>query len=129
MKWFVNCFFFPTLSCQFIKKKWADISCMLIFLQSSVKTRIYLLWNFSAESIAVVLLSYQFLKSVRKEREHSVSSSALLGNKIMKLLALVWHDLCDQQVCGPLCTVYTPACSNKTDNPPLKKGKSPVFVP
>lgn len=57
--------FVPLCHANLSKRNKYHACCVL---QSSVKTHIYLLWEFSADSIAVVLLSYQFLKSVRKER-------------------------------------------------------------
>lgn len=126
MKWFVSCFF-STLSCQFIKKK--QISCMLIFsvlCKNAYIPAIRVLSRIHSSCAFIISIC----KICQKEKVTFSLVISTAGNKIMKLLALVWHEnSVTNRYVVLFFRVYTPACSNRSYSPHLKKRKSPVFVP
>lgn len=101
----------------------------VFFFQSSLKTHICLLWESSAESIAVVLLIVSIFKICRKGKVtfSLVISTAGKLNQETSSTGLTWP--LDQQTRGPLpCGVDT-GLRECILRPPRKERKSPDFVP
>lgn len=107
---------FPTsiLPCHFL-------SFLAFFFSHLQKHTMYPSWEARTRTIQLCFLNQgQCLEPIRKKRYHSVLSSA--RKETQKHLALVWHELCDPQICGPRCTIYIPACSHRLSTPLLMKG-------